>query len=141
MSGQEKDRDAVLRLWSELKGHTGGELRRPAEFIHRLELENCSVCDLWVEFTASPATPDTSLVSYAPTTPWSDELDLAGSSKSRRHREDARERQIRVQPCPDAGGTRQREDLDVRTTFRWKSPDGLGPPERSVSVRHRLTLV
>jgi hypothetical protein len=137
VSGLERNRDGVLRLQSELKGHASGRLTCPSQLIHRLEVENCSVCDVLVDFTATPRTP---LVTYASATPWSDRLDLAGSSKPRHLQSDWREEQMDVHRLPTPSQAQHRRDLDVTTTFRSRFPGALGPPQLSVSVQHRLVL-
>lgn len=143
MSGLEKKRDGVLRLRSELKGHAKGHLKCPSQLVHRVELENCSVCDVQVSFAASPQTmpkPPTSLITYALATPWTDSFRLDGSSKPRGRREDWREAQINILSLPTPTQAQQRQDIDVDTTYQSTYPTRVGPVEASVSVKHRLVL-
>lgn len=137
MSGLEYDRNGVYRLYSELKGHKDGQMSCPSDLVHGVVIENESVCDITVEFRAIPGTD---LVTYADGTPWTDSLSLRGSSKPRRQQRDWREEEMRIGPRSDRNKVRLRHDIDVTSEFHWREADGYGPPERGVSVRHRLTL-
>jgi hypothetical protein len=82
----------------------------------------------------------TSLITYATATPWTDGFPLDGASKPRHQREDWREAQINVQSLPTPSPAKQRQDVDVTTTYQPTYPTGLGPVQNSVSVKHRLVL-
>ena len=140
MSGQEyNDGDGSFEHHSELRSHASGHLSCPCAVSHRLTFVNHQVCDLRVEWKATPEQP---FLHYGPATDWTDHARVRGGSKPQRKRTQEATKTLNADALSPGISVPVLRDLRVTLTLSVLDDQGdpTGSSGAGPSVLHQLQL-